>query len=521
MKNLKMFAWSTSDMETNDIIDFMIKEDVKEIYMQSSYSKNNIFKTFIANCTAVGIKVYAMNGADNWINIGNTSLSTLTNWYNSYQASATTNEKFTGIILDVEPYTNPFWTSNNVEAIKQYQDLVVLAVSQIANLSLCVPFWFDTITYNNVTYGQGVLSKWILDRTNMHIMSYRDRANGIINLSENEVNYASVTGKKVTICAETVSIDVAGGANITFGDNTKCYMYKQLEAVDCYFKNHNGYGGIAIHHYRTFKGLEKGTSTKILKGPTYTKARLAGILHETYVEATGKIPPAQNVTVYGQGKVIETEFGFALELDEYDEVYQYLPQIHKNRLKVKSDDLYLSFEELSENETLYGINSANKSSNVSVIAIHGGGIEVGSDELAFRLSELGNYNYYAFLGNKPTGQNSTLHITSANFDEPIALNIVTNSDIVISIHGFNSTDKFTYLGGLDIALGNLIKQSLEASGFTVSTGAYPGIENTNICNRGKLNKGVQLELSTALRSEMLSNATVLNRYAQAIKDVIM
>ena len=73
---------------------------------------------------------------------------------------------------------------------------------------------------------------------------------------------------------------------------------------------------------------------KVLTGTQYTQARLAGILHETFVEFTGKVPPPTNVTVYGQGNIviniITGEVG--LILDENSEYFASVPEPHKGRL---------------------------------------------------------------------------------------------------------------------------------------------------------------------------------------------
>lgn len=196
---------------------------------------------------------------------------------------------------------------------------------------------------------------------------------------------------------------------------------------------------------------------------------------------------------------------------------------NENNVKICLDgevvDVYNSFEELAKNEIEYRIENVNRNSNTSVIAIHGGGIEVGSTQLANKLAELGVYNYYSFRSSKKTN-NRILHITSANFDEPICVSMVEKSDIVISLHGYAENISNTYIGGLDTELGNAIKESLETAGFVVSSGRYAGDDITNICNKCTTGKGVQLELSTALRQEMLNNNSVLSAYAQAIKEVL-
>ena len=71
---------------------------------------------------------------------------------------------------------------------------------------------------------------------------------------------------------------------------------------------------------------------KILTGEEYTKARLAGIMHEMLVEYTGKIPPSTNVTQYLHGSIVDVDGAYGLVVDENSEYYNYLPDVHKDRL---------------------------------------------------------------------------------------------------------------------------------------------------------------------------------------------
>lgn len=159
-------------------------------------------------------------------------------------------------------------------------------------------------------------------------------------------------------------------------------------------------------------------------------------------------------------------------------------------------------------------------SNVIVIAIHGGKIEKGTTELAYALSSHNNYNYYSFMGLKSKG-NSALHISSAKFDEPTALEMVSQSKTTLSIHGCSGSEEFTYIGGLDTELGNRIKKSLTKYGFTVLDAPknLAGISPNNIVNKNMNGWGVQIEISKGLRTQFFSsNNDKLKSYVFAISE---
>lgn len=188
-------------------------------------------------------------------------------------------------------------------------------------------------------------------------------------------------------------------------------------------------------------------------------------------------------------------------------------------------DVYNSFRELSFNEVIYDdykIETNVTDSNVIIIAIHGGKIEYGTTELAYSLSSYNDYNYYSYLGLKSEG-NSKLHIASDKFDEPTALEMVSQSKTSLSIHGCSGSEEFTYVGGLDSDLGNKIKESLTKYGFTVSEAPknLAGKSTKNIVNKNMNGRGVQLEISKGLRTQFLSsNNDSLKYYVFAISEAI-
>ena len=125
-----------------------------------------------------------------------------------------------------------------------------------------------------------------------------------------------------------------------------------------------------------------------------------------------------------------------------------------------------------------------------------------------------------------------MHITSTNFDEPIARTLVQNSTNTLSIHGFSSTDKLTYVSGLDTAMVNRIKTSLVAAGYKVADPpAYlAGTSLNNICNDNLNHAGVQIEVSTGLRSSFFEALTSkglrtttpeFTKYTDAIKAALV
>lgn len=172
-------------------------------------------------------------------------------------------------------------------------------------------------------------------------------------------------------------------------------------------------------------------------------------------------------------------------------------------------DLYANYAELAAARQI-GVDyrllvRTPPGSRLAHIAIHGGGIEPGTTEIADYLAGSAS-RFYSLDGMLPSG-NSDLHITSTNFDEPQALDLVAASDYVISWHGMAGSEETTYLEGLDTEIGERIATALTEAGFSVfaSSSEVAGTDPENICNKGARAMGVQLELSQGLRESFFED----------------
>ena len=187
-------------------------------------------------------------------------------------------------------------------------------------------------------------------------------------------------------------------------------------------------------------------------------------------------------------------------------------------------DKYSNFAELAVGERAgvdYRIRVENRSTPVVIIAPHGGRIELGTLEIAATIAG-DTLSFYAFEALRAAGERGSLHITSARFDEPLALALVSEAQKVIAIHGrADNGDPLTVdVGGLDTALRDKIVTALVTAGFAaavVAQGNLAGRDPANICNRGVTGAGVQLELPRVLRSQLATEPARLGAFRDAIR----
>jgi phage replication-related protein YjqB (UPF0714/DUF867 family) len=153
-----------------------------------------------------------------------------------------------------------------------------------------------------------------------------------------------------------------------------------------------------------------------------------------------------------------------------------------------------------------------------VMAIHGGGIEAGTSEIALAtagyhpatlmpsVDGLGIHDFWLFEGLLSQG-NGRLHVTASNYDDPIATELVQNARRCISLHG--CTDRQAngriQLGGLDFELRDIVLEELNAAHIEAEIAHNPMLDGSrpdNIANKTRIGGCAQLEMATSFRSSL-------------------
>lgn len=140
-----------------------------------------------------------------------------------------------------------------------------------------------------------------------------------------------------------------------------------------------------------------------------------------------------------------------------------------------------------------------------VVAPHGGAIELRTSEIASAIAGA-DHTQCQFKGKLPAGQNfPRLHVTSEHWDVEECLILIRQRTHALSIHGTAKAGRIAYVGGRDTATGAEVAAALRAAGFSVVQPAPPDIAGTspdNFVNKDADDAGVQLELTTDLRTEL-------------------
>lgn len=156
----------------------------------------------------------------------------------------------------------------------------------------------------------------------------------------------------------------------------------------------------------------------------------------------------------------------------------------------------------------YAVSTTITGSPLIVIAPHGGGIEIRTSEIAAAIAQT-DHSQCHFKGLLPTGNHPRLHVTSEHWDLEECLILIRQRPHALSIHGFkDDNNRIVYVGGRDTATGARVTAALTAAGFRVEAAPadIAGTSPDNFVNKDADGMGVQLELSTALRKDLVAAA---------------
>ncbi len=186
--------------------------------------------------------------------------------------------------------------------------------------------------------------------------------------------------------------------------------------------------------------------------------------------------------------------------------------------------------------------------DVIVLAIHAGAIELNTGQIARAISRTNKWDYYTFVGRiknqackdlvpgSGTPNFDVLHITSEKFNDPVAIRAVRSHKKAISIHGHKQdhapgsicvgglnkaqrNEFITYVNSNQSSFGLYRLNSIDAPKQTsgdCSESFLKGISPHNIVNRNSSEMGLQLELNSQMRKDLVKSGADYDQLQQII-----
>ena len=243
------WIWNAYSLNEADA-QFLISEGVTKVYVQvESELPYEAYVLFFHILQQHNIEIYALEGFAGLQFQDDQKTERFLHWVTQFQQQY---GYFTGIHIDVEPYTDPSWQQNEQQLLEQYffyiQQLQQTSDALALRFEIDIPFWFDEIIYTN-DFGTGVASHWLIDHSDeVTIMAYRNNSTAILPLVADEFSYATHKQKPLTIAIETApSFE---GDFISFYNTSTLTLY---EAIDVLYATYHT--PIAIHYLPTWQAL--------------------------------------------------------------------------------------------------------------------------------------------------------------------------------------------------------------------------------------------------------------------------
>lgn len=253
----------------NALLQFCRRHSIQTLYLSAYNLQPPLekgYRDFNIRAHRMGITVHALAGDPRW---GQSRYHQIPlDWceaVRAFNAQGTAPERFDGIHSDVEVYLlSKSWNERPAELLGGYLDLHVkmrdsLRQDRGLTFGVDIPFWFDDDPSFRILW-QGAVkppSYHILDLVDeVAVMAYRNFAegpDGTIQLVSLEMDYADRIGKKVMVGQETQ--EDLFPAYVTFG-GTSCQEFNlQVEKIESALGSRPSFGGIALHHYESYKKL--------------------------------------------------------------------------------------------------------------------------------------------------------------------------------------------------------------------------------------------------------------------------
>ena len=238
--------WWNKDLDADEYLTFAANNKVTEIYF-CDYDCGDATANIVEKAATKHIAVYVLAGEKEWLN-DRSGLDAIIVNYQTFQNTHTT--KLAGIHLDIEPHQFDDFQTNRAAYLLKLVTLINENKTKYPDIKFDydIPFWLDDeITYNGTTKPtyQHIIDA--ADRT--FLMSYRDTAEKMYDVSQDEITYAQENNKIIFLGAETCSEE---GDQVSYLEEGKTYMNEQLTALR---KKLPDTFGIAIHQIKTWQDL--------------------------------------------------------------------------------------------------------------------------------------------------------------------------------------------------------------------------------------------------------------------------
>ena len=245
--------------------EFLALRGINEIYFCCDLKKPAEVRSFVKKAGQKGMRVALLAGDVSWIYPGNRGFAETLRRFTEYQKSASPNERFYALHLDVEPHQDA--KLSDARKWQLYADFVLRAAADVhaagEKIEWDIPFWLDGI---RVAFGHRAevpLLEVVMGCSDaVALMSYRDTAAAILDISSTEIAMAKERMVRVILGAETG--ETGEGDFVTFFEEGPKVMGSELAAVmkKLVASEIPAGCGVAVHHLGSWEKLVERAKVK-------------------------------------------------------------------------------------------------------------------------------------------------------------------------------------------------------------------------------------------------------------------
>ena len=249
-----MWVWSWSD--AGSVVQLAQSRGVDTLFvavppdLTTSPSLPRV-RDLVTQARGAGLRVDALGGDPGWVDNPTWAVD---HWVRPTIATGL----FTGLHVDVEPWTTTAWTTRQATTVSKYLTLLdrLVTASGTRPVEADIPFWFDQVKAGK----KSTLDKEAMRRVSaVTIMAYRNTAagaDGTLAVAAAELASAASLGKPVRIGQETNYLGPdPTEAKQTFYGQTLTRMNDQLAQVDSGARTYATYVGIAVHDFTGYAAM--------------------------------------------------------------------------------------------------------------------------------------------------------------------------------------------------------------------------------------------------------------------------
>lgn len=220
-------------------------------------------RAFLKRAHGAGIAVEYLTGSSKWALTGQGgSATSRVDKMITFNAGSEASERFDGMHFDIEPYLLAEWKTDRATLAQNYMDILhisrakIVASGQKLLLNVDIPTWYSAkvpeiweplTAYNTPVSGATIMNYFDEDSTFLYGYGGKNTSGGI------GPNLAKSNNLVLTFGAETMPIDPV---SITFFEEGAASLSSVFAAAQEMFGADAQFGGLAVHHYETFRTLK-------------------------------------------------------------------------------------------------------------------------------------------------------------------------------------------------------------------------------------------------------------------------